>query len=165
MSNAPDKAERPAGVSFSSNITPRIVKKDKLASLFSALPNMAPETALRAVEQFPAAMGNATSSTKDMLDTIPAFLEDESKMIDMLLDDNRRCWERINDPSIDSSERDACYRVLAANKNHARAECAEKRKFKIELFDHVSTVLLVAIGAPLAILGVAGKLPAPSIRQ
>lgn len=136
----------------------RKVKKTKLLNLVSDLRNMPSETARLVTEQFPAAAGNAAASVKNLLDKIPAFLEDESKthesMMDMLSEDDKRCWERINDPNISEAERERCYQRLEANKNHAHAECSDKRKFKINLYDHSGAILLAAIGVPLTVLGV-----------
>lgn len=109
-------------------------------------------------KQFPAAASNAAASVKSLFDKIPAFLEDESKthelMMDMLFEDDKRCWERINDPAVSEKEREMCYQRLEANKNHAHAECSNNRKFKINLYDHSAVILLAAIGVPLTILGV-----------
>ena len=109
-------------------------------------------------EQFPTAASNAATLVKSLFDKIPAFLKDESKthesMMDMLSEDDRRCWERINDPAVSEKEKGMCYRRLEANKNHAHAECSNNRKFKINLYDRSAVILLAAIGVPLTILGV-----------
>lgn len=136
----------------------RRIKKTRLLNLVSDLRNMPSETARLVTEQFPAAAGNAAASVKSLFDKIPAFLEDESKthesMMNMLSEDDKRCWERINDPAVSEEERERCYRRLEANKNHAHTECSDKRKFKIGLYDRSGAILLVAIGIPLTVLGV-----------
>ena len=109
----------------------RKIKKTRLLNLVSDLRNMPSETARLVTEQFPAAAGNAAASVKSLFDKIPAFLEDESKthesMMNMLSEDDERCWERINDPSVSDEERKRCYQRLAENKNHAHTECSDKR--------------------------------------
>ncbi|KAB1641728.1 hypothetical protein [Adlercreutzia muris] len=136
----------------------RKIKKTRLLNLVSDLRNMPSETARLVTEQFPAAAGNAAASVKSLFDKIPAFLEDESKthesMMNMLSEDDERCWERINDPSVSDEERKRCYQRLAENKNHAHTECSDKRKFKIGLYDRSGAILLAAIGIPLTVLGV-----------
>ena len=136
----------------------RKIKKTRLLNLVSDLRNMPSETARLVTEQFPAAAGNAAASVKSLFDKIPAFLEDESEthesMMNMLSEDDERCWERINDPSVSDEERERCYQRLAENKNHAHTECSDKRKFKIGLYDRSGAILLAAIGIPLTILGV-----------
>lgn len=136
----------------------RKIKKTRLLNLVSDLRNMPSETARLVTEQFPAAAGNAAASVKSLFDKIPAFLEDESEthesMMNMLSEDDERCWERINDPSVSDEERERCYQRLAENKNHAHTECSDKRKFKIGLYDRSGAILLAAIGIPLTVLGV-----------
>lgn len=136
----------------------RKVTKTKLLNLVSDLRNMPSETVRLVTSQFPAAAGNAAASAKSLFDKIPAFLEDEQKthesMMAMLSEDDKKCWDRINNPTVSDEERKRCYQILEENKIHAHEECAEKRKFKINLFDHSSAVLLAAIGIPLTVLGV-----------
>lgn len=136
----------------------RRVTKAKLLNLVSDLRNMPSETARLVIGQFPAAAGNAATSVKNLFEKIPVFLEDEARthesMMDMLTEDDKRCWERINDPAISEEERDRCYQRLEANKNHAHAECSDKRKFKIGLYDRSGAIFLAAIGVPLTVLGV-----------
>lgn len=147
----------------------RKVKKTNLISFFSDLTKMPTETARHAIEQFPIAIGNATTSVKSLFDRIPALLDSNTKthesMMNMLSADDMHCWARINDPSVDDAEREKCYQKLEANKNHALAECADDRKFKINLFDHSGTILLLSLGACLAILGVNGKVPIPNVKK
>lgn len=147
----------------------RKVKKAKLISLFSDLAKMPTETAHHVIEQFPVAIGNATTAVKGLFDKIPAFLDDEAKthesMMEMLSEDDKQCWIRINDPSVSQEEREMCYQRLEANKNHAHDECSDKRKFKMNLFDHSGAILLGSITVCLTILGVNGKLPVPGIKK
>lgn len=147
----------------------RRVKKARLVSVFSDLAKLPSETARQVIEQFPVAIGNAATSVKGLFDKIPAFLDDETKshesMMAMLAEDDRQCWERINDASTDAAERENCYQRLEANKRHARSECSEKRKFKINLYDHSGAILLGTFAVCMTILGVNGKLPVPSAKK
>lgn len=147
----------------------RKVKKTKLISAFADLTKMPTETARHVIDQFPVAIGNAVSSAKALFDKIPAFLEDEAKthesMMNMLAEDDRQCWERIKDDSVEPAERERCYQRLESNKKHAHVECSENRKLKMNLYDHSGVILLGTVVVCMSILGVNGKLLIPGTKK
>lgn len=167
MENTMKSAEQLASDTLGLDGDFRKVKKEKLVSLFSDLSKMPQETAYRVIDKFPVAIGNATATAKELFEKIPAFLEDESKsrekVMDMLTEDDRRCWERINDPSVDDEEKAKCYQRLESNKGYARAESSDSRKFKLDLYDHSGAILIATVGICLTVLGVNGKFPVQSI--
>lgn len=169
MKNVTTSSEQLANNIFDLNGDFRKITKAKVVSFVSDVAKMPTETARLVIEQAPTVFGNATASVKSLFDKIPAFIEDEAKthevMMDMLSEDDRQCWERINDPDTSDAEREKCYERLESNKNHAHNECSEKRSFKMNLYDHSGVILLSALGICVTVLGANGKIPIPGVKK
>ncbi|NHM14443.1 hypothetical protein [Xiamenia xianingshaonis] len=169
MKSATPNPEQLASDIFDLNGDFRKMTKAKVVSFVSDMAKMPTETARLVIEQAPTVFGNATASVKSLFDKIPAFIEDDAKthdgMMGILSEDDRQCWERINNPDTSDAERDKCYERLESNKNHARNECSDKRSFKMNLYDHSGVILLSALGLCVTVLGVNGKIPIPGIKK
>lgn len=141
----------------------RHVSKDKIMTFFSMLPDMEPEVAKKAMDQFPVYAGTVKEIVSDYMNFLDKALADNTESM-------RSCY------AVCSSILDALSKILEKDeytfeeKKYIIEQMLEvefrisqkdtqNKKYRLKIIDRVSMIILTVIGFLAVILGANFRLP------
>ncbi len=145
----------------------RHLSKDKIMDFFSMIPNMDPETAQKAIEQFPVYAGTVkevVSEYKSLVENVinnnsadDSYFEGCKVILDSLSN-------ILNKDDITSEDRRYVIEEMLEIESRMSQKVTENKHYKITVISILSVIFMVVIGGLASVLGVNTKIKIPSFK-
>lgn len=146
----------------------RHLSKGKIMTFFSMLPNMNPDVAQKAIEQFPVYADVVKEVVKDFMVIVNTILAENAK-------DNQACYDACNKIMTELSkqlekddlsfeERKYFIEQLLEIEDRINKKNTENKEFYLKVLALKATVVIAFAGATIAVLGVRSRFTLPKVK-